>query len=62
MRKYLHETYFCELGLQNYKFHRKYFVNTNQKFDFKEDIFAIQDQKVNSPIVLTSIKCNLTLF
>ena len=41
MRKYFQGTYFCELCLENCKFHGRYFVNTNQKFNFTEDIFAI---------------------
>ena len=62
MRKYFQRLYFCELCLKNCKFHRRYFVNTNQKLNFTEDIFAIYDQKVNLAIVLTSIKRYLTLF
>ena len=53
VRKYFQGTYFCELFLENCKFHGRYFVNTNQKFSFTEDIFAV---------ILTSIKCYLTLF
>ena len=41
MRKYFQGTYFCNLGLENYKFQGRYYVNTNQKFNFTEDIFAI---------------------
>ena len=62
MRKYFQGTYFCELGLENCKFHGRYFVNTNPKFNFTEDIFAIYDQKVNLVVVLTSIKRYLILF
>ena len=36
MRKYFQGTYFCELGLENFKFHGSYFGNTNQKFNFTE--------------------------
>ena len=41
MRKYFQGTYFCELGLENCKFHGRCFENANQKFDFTEDIFMI---------------------
>ena len=41
VRKYFQGTYFYDLGLENYKFHGRYYINTNQKFNFTEDIFAI---------------------
>ena len=41
VRKYFQGTYFWELCLQNCKFYRRCFVNTNQKFNFTEDIFVI---------------------
>ena len=41
MRKYFQGTYFCKLGLENCKLHRRHLVNTNQKFNFTYDIFAI---------------------
>ena len=41
MRKCFQGTYFCNLGLKNYKFHGRYYLNPNQKFNFTEDIFVI---------------------
>ena len=41
VRKHFQGTYFWELCLENGKFYEKYFLNTNQKFNFTEDIFAI---------------------
>ena len=41
VRKYFQGTYFCKLGLENCKLDGSYFVNTNQKFNFTEDILAI---------------------
>ena len=41
VRKYFQGTYFYDLGPENYKFHGRYYINTNQKFNFTEDIFAI---------------------
>ena len=41
MRKCFQGTYFCELGLENCKLQGRHFVNTNQKFNFTVDIFAI---------------------
>ena len=34
MRKYFQRFYFCELSLENCKFHGRYFVNTNQIIKF----------------------------
>ena len=61
MRKYFQGTYFCKLGQENCNFHRRYFVNTNLKFNFTKDIFVIEDQNINLAIVLMSIKHD-TLF
>ena len=41
VRKYFQGTYFFELRLKNVKFHKRCFVNTNQKWKFTENIFAI---------------------
>ena len=41
VRKYFLETYFCEFGLKNCKFHGRYYVNTNQEFNFTEDILVV---------------------
>ena len=49
------------MGLENYNFHGRYYVNTNQKFNFT-DIFASSDQGVDLAVVLRSIKHYLTLF
>ena len=60
VRKYFQETYFCELGLKNYKFRRSYFGNTNQKFNFGEQkIFSWF--KTKRLIWPTSIKNYLVL-
>ena len=37
-------------------------MNTNQKSNFTEDIFGIQDRKINLVVALKSIKRYLTLF
>ena len=36
VKKYFQGTYFCEMGLENCKFHGSYFGNTNHKFNFTE--------------------------
>ena len=41
MRKYFGQTYFYKLCLENLKFQGKYFINTNQKLNFTDDIFPI---------------------
>ena len=41
VRKYFQGTYFWDLCLENFEFYESYFLNTNQKFNFTEDIFAI---------------------
>ena len=60
--KYFQGTYFCELCLENFKFHGRYFVNTNQKFNFTKDIFCNLRPKSYLVVVLTSIKHYWTLF
>ena len=62
MRKIFHRTYSCKLCLESSELHGSYFANTIQEYNFTENIFAIQDQKVNLAIILTSIKRSLTLF
>ena len=43
VREYFQGTYFWDLCLENFKFYDSYFLNTNQKFNFTEDIFVIYD-------------------
>ena len=49
MRKYFQGTYFWELYLKNCNFHRRYFINKNQKFDLGiEATYNVDQPVVNS--------------
>ena len=49
-RKHFQETYFCELYLENCKFHKKYFFNINHKFNFTKTFLQFKTQRLIWPL------------
>ena len=60
-RKYLQRTDFCELCLENCKFHRKYFMNRNRNFISQKIFLWFKTKRLILPLLI-SIKSYLTLF
>ena len=61
VRKYLQRTDFCELCLENCKFHRKYFMNRNRNFISQKIFLWFKTKRLILPLLI-SIKSYLTLF